>query len=96
MKKLTRISKAAEAGLFVVFADVRGEVCYGDCADVGGGFDGADGLGGGVGVFGDEGGVRGEAFVVAVVGGLGGEGLGGGLFGGFASGTEEGFLVVPV
>ena len=67
MQEFAGVAEAAEAGLFVVFADVGGEVC--DCygADVGGGFDGADGAGGGgVRVFGDVGLVVGGAFVCAV------------------------------
>ena len=61
------VAEAAETGLFVVFADVGGEVggCYG--TDVGGGFDGTDGFGGAVRVRGKEGFVSGCAFVCVVV-----------------------------
>ena len=66
VEEFAAVAEAAEAGLFVVFADVGGEVC--DCygADVCGGFDGADGAGGGVGVLLDVGLVVGCAFVCAV------------------------------
>ncbi len=50
-----RKKKAAEAGLLVVFTDIGREVGDGDCADVCGCFNGADGFGWGVGVFLDEG-----------------------------------------
>lgn len=65
VQELAAVAEPAEAGLFVVFADVGGEVGDGDGADVGGGFDGADLAGWGVGVFGDEGLVVGGAFVGA-------------------------------
>ena len=69
VEEFARVAEAAEAGLFVVFADVGGEVCDCDGADVCGGFDGADGAGGGVGVFLYVGLVVGGAFVCAVGGG---------------------------
>ena len=78
MQELAAVAEAAEARLLVVFADVGGEVGDGDGTDVGGGFDGADGLGGRVGVFLDEGLVAGCAVVGAVASG-----------GRSASGAEE-------
>ena len=67
MEEFAAVAEAAEAGLFVVFADVRGEVCDCDGADVGGGFYRADDrAGGGIGVLGDVGLVVGGAFVGAV------------------------------
>jgi len=64
VQEFAGIAEAAEAGLFVVFADVRGEVDEGDGAQVRGGFDGADVFTGeGVRVCGYEVGVGGLAFV---------------------------------
>ena len=70
VEELAAVAEAAEAGLLVVFADVRGEVGDGDGTDVCGRFDGADRFGGGVGVLLDEGLVVGCAFVGAVVFGI--------------------------
>ena len=66
MQEFARVAETAEAGLFVVFAYVGGEVCNCYCADVCGGFDGTDGAGGGVGVLGDVGLVARCAFVCAI------------------------------
>lgn len=54
MQEFAAIAKAAEPGLLIVFADVGREIGDGDGADVGGGFDGADGAVGSVGVPLDE------------------------------------------
>ena len=44
MQEFARVAEAAEACLLVVLADVRGEVCDCDCADVGWRFDRAHGF----------------------------------------------------
>ena len=86
MQEFTIITEPAETGLFVVLADVGREVRDGYGADVCGCFDGADGAGGGVWVFGDEGCGVGETFVGSLgvrAGGaeevFGTEGVGGGF-----------------
>ena len=55
MQELAAVAEAAEARLLVIFADVGREVGDGYGADVGGGFDGANVAGWGVGVALDEG-----------------------------------------
>lgn len=68
MEEFATVAEAAETGCFVVFADVRGEVRDGYCADVcvGGCSDGTNDSGGGgefVGVLLEEVVVGGFAFV---------------------------------
>ena len=96
MQELAAVAEAAEARLLVVFADVGGEVGDGDGADVGGGFDGADGLGGRVGVFLDERLVAGCAVVGALTTGGRGDAGGAGELTVREGGRGGGGFVEPV